>query len=262
MARIDPRVLIIHDQEDSAAVLAGLLRGRALDVRIARDPDDGFRMAVTCRPAVVLLDLAGMAGFEACRNLKGDSRTAGVPVIFLSDCVEPDCRLRSFESGAADCIGKPYSDDELLARLRVHIHCKQQVDRLHSMLGQRAVARAGEDAFPDDRLFAEALAVLEGRISDPPGIIELAERLGASERKLTEIFRRRVGMTIFDYFSELRLESARRLLETSGMQIQAIASHVGYRNPGDFTRAYRRRYGISPREHRQSARTLQDRDSV
>jgi AraC-like DNA-binding protein len=36
------------------------------------------------------------------------------------------------------------------------------------------------------------------------------------------------------------------------MRIQAIAGHVGYRNAGDFTRAYRRRYGVSPREYRQS----------
>ncbi len=60
-------------------------------------------------------------------------------------------------------------------------------------------------------------------------------------------------MTVFEYFSELRLETARHLLEGSTMQIQGIAMHVGYRNAGDFTRAYRRRYGVSPLEHRGAA---------
>ena len=52
--------------------------------------------------------------------------------------------------------------------------------------------------------------------------------------------------------SELRLETARHLLEGSTVQVQLIADRVGYRKPGDFTRAFRRRYGVTPREYRQA----------
>ena len=85
--------------------------------------------------------------------------------------------------------------------------------------------------------------MLDQRMDDPPGLTEMAAMLGSSERKLTDIFRERLGMTVFEYFSELRLETARHLLEGSTMQIQGIATHVGYR----------RRYGVSPREHRGAA---------
>ena len=80
----------------------------------------------------------------------------------------------------------------------------------------------------------------------------LTQALGTNERKLTELFRRRVGLTVFDYFGEMRLETGRRLLEGSDIRIQLIADRVGYRNAGDFTRAFRRRYGVTPREYRQA----------
>jgi transcriptional regulator GlxA family with amidase domain len=59
-------------------------------------------------------------------------------------------------------------------------------------------------------------------------------------------------MTVFDYLTEMRLDTARHLLAGSAKQIQLISELVGYRNPGDFTRAFRRRHQMSPREYRQA----------
>ncbi|HZV55126.1 MAG TPA: response regulator [Rhodocyclaceae bacterium] len=250
-----PRLLIIDDQPDSVGLLVRFLADRAVEIMVALDGPDGLEKAVAGRPDLILLDLimAGMDGLEVCQKLKSDPRTAVVPVIFLSASTAIEDKLKGFALGAVDYITKPFSEDEVLARVFIHLHTSWQMARLQTMVGQRALERAGDQAFPDDHLFAQALALLEKRMSDPPGLIELAGKLGTNERKLTDVFRQRVGMTVFDYFSELRLETARHLLESSRMKVQAIASHVGYRNAGDFTRAYRRRYGLSPREYRQAS---------
>jgi DNA-binding response OmpR family regulator len=249
-----PRLLIIDDQPDSVALLVAYLADKAVEIFVALDGPDGLAKAVTVRPDLVLLDviMPGMSGLEVCERLKTDSRTANIPVIFLSASAAIEDKLKGFSLGAVDYITKPFSEDEAVARVFLHLHSKRRFDRLETMAAQAALDRVGEHAFPDDQLFAQALAALDKRLASPPGLIELARELGTNERKLTDIFRQRVGMTVFDYFSELRLETARHLLEGSGMRIQAIAGHVGYRNAGDFTRAYRRRYGLSPREYRQT----------
>jgi DNA-binding response OmpR family regulator len=261
MANNAPRVLIIDDQSETVARLLDGHEGQELELLVALDGQAGLAKAVAQLPDLILLDvvLPVIDGLEVCRRLKADPRTADVPVIFLSQSAAIEHKLQSFSLGAVDYIGKPFSEHELLARIFIHLHNKWQLDRLQAMLGQRALTGVGDKAFPDEQLFARALAMLDKRLDNPPGLTEMAVALGANERKLTDLFRERVGLTVFEYFSELRLETARHLLEGSTMQIQAIATHIGYRNAGDFTRAYRRRYGTTPREHRRHAAGSQAR---
>ncbi len=251
-----PRLLIIDDQPESVALLIAYLADKAVEILVALDGADGLAKAIAGRPDLILLDvlMPGTSGIEVCRMLKDDARTAGIPVIFLSASNAIEDKLKGFSLGAVDYITKPFSEDEAVARVFLHLNSKQRIDRLETMVAQSALERVGDQAFPEDMLFSQALAALDKRLAAPPGLVELARELGTNERKLTEIFRQRVGMTVFDYFSEMRLETARHLLEGSGMRVQAIAGHVGYRNAGDFTRAYRRRYGLSPREYRQVRR--------
>jgi DNA-binding response OmpR family regulator len=247
-----PRCLIIDDQPDSIALLLSFLEDKAIDILVALDGKDGLTKAAIGLPDLILLDVSmpGLDGFAVCKQLKEDLRTQRIPVIFLTGRDGLDDKLEGFAAGGIDYITKPFSEAEVLARVMVHIHAKQRLDCLETAAGQRVVENFGECIGIDECLFARAVKILESRLADPPGLIELAHALGTNERKLTHIFRRRVGMTVFDYFAELRLETSRRLLEGTPLQIQLIADRVGYRNAGDFTRAFRRRYGATPREYR------------
>lgn len=259
-----PHLLIIDDRPDSVELLMHFLASRSLKMTIATDGEQGLKEARKDGLDLILLDLRmpGMDGFEVCRRLKADVHTAAIPVVFLTASADIDDKLKGFELGAVDYIVKPYHEREVLARVFVQLHHKWKVDRLETMVGQRAIQAVGDRAFPDEQLFAKALTLLEARMSDPPGLIELASELGTNERKLTDVFRRRVGLTVFDYFSELRLETARHLLESSGMRIQAIASHVGYLNAGDFTRAFRRHFGVTPRDYRKARCGIDEQEAA
>lgn len=256
MSGYSSRVLIIDGQPSSVAALIDQLSEKGIEALFVRDGVNAATKAVEERPDLIVLDaaLARISGFEVCAQLKTDPRTAAIPVIFLSASAATGDKLKGFRLGAVDFVDKPFAVEEVVARVLLHIDTKRRLDRLESMAAHSALDRVGDHAFPDDQLFAQALSVLDRRMAEPPGLIELAHELGTNERKLTEIFRRRVGMTVFDYFTEWRLETARHLLEGSSMRVQVIAGRVGYRNAGDFTRAYRRRYGVSPREYRQAHR--------
>jgi YesN/AraC family two-component response regulator len=256
MPTADSHLLVIDRQSASFAPLFEYLSNKDLLVTFAGHGEDGYARAVAVRPDAILLDMTppDLHGMAVCRRLKEDRRTAGIPVLCISASASIDDKLKAFSHGAADYLVKPFSEAEAAARISVHMETKRRIDQLETMVAQTALDRVGDQAFPEDKLFTQALTTIEKRLATPPSLVELASMLGTNERKLTEIFRQRVGMTVFDYFSEMRLETARHLLIESQMRIQAIAGHVGYRNAGDFTRAFRRRYGLSPREYRQRHR--------
>jgi transcriptional regulator GlxA family with amidase domain len=99
-------------------------------------------------------------------------------------------------------------------------------------------------------LIEQAMRLLEKHMTSPPTVSALAHEIGTNVRKLTVLFRKKFGLSVTEYFTELRLETARRLLVNCDQQIQLIGERIGYRNAGDFTRAFRRRYGMSPRGYR------------
>jgi DNA-binding response OmpR family regulator len=254
MSDATPRILIIEDHPESVALLLDLLGEQRYDVQVALDGMDGFDKARRGRPDLILLDLAmpGIDGFGVCERLKADPATSPIPVVFLSASNTVDDKLRGFAIGGVDYITKPFSAEEVLARIAVHLSHRQRLRQLEAMAASRALDTAGDLAGRDQRLFDRAVAILERQMAEPPALPEIARELGVNERRLTELFRQQVGMTLFDYFTELRLETARHLLEGTTVQIQLIADRVGYSKPGDLTRAFRRRYGVSPREYRQA----------
>lgn len=251
-----PILLIVDDQPESIALLVSFLEHRAMDIMVAMDGRDGLEKARAGRPDLILLDIAmpGMDGFAVCEALQAGAATARIPVIFLSASGTIDDKLRGFALGAVDYITKPFSEDEVLARVGVHLHARERIARLETMVGQRTVAEASAQDPAGDRGFRAALEIIERRLAFPPSLQELSRLLGLTDRRINEIFRDRVGMTATDYFSEYRLETAKRLLEATDTQIQLVADRIGYRNPGDFTRAFRRRFGVGPREFRQATR--------
>jgi diguanylate cyclase (GGDEF)-like protein/PAS domain S-box-containing protein len=101
-----------------------------------------------------------------------------------------------------------------------------------------------------DTWITQAIHLLDQRMATPPTVMELSHEIGTNVRKLTGLFRKKFGLSVTEYFTEMRLETARRLLVNCDQQIQLIGERIGYRNAGDFTRAFRRRYGMSPRAYR------------
>jgi DNA-binding response OmpR family regulator len=248
------KLLIIDNQPESVALLIACLGDQIADIWVALDGDDGLSKARQRRPDVILLDIAlpRMDGFAVCEQIKADPATRDVAVVFLSASDTLDDKLHAFAVGGSDYITKPFSSAEVLARVSVHLAQRQRLRRLEAIAASQALDAVVDLAERDRGAFRKAIEILQRDMADPPVLAELGRELGLSERRLTDLFREQIGTTVYDYFAELRLETARHLLEGSTVQVQLIADRVGYRKPGDLTRAFRRRYGVSPREYRQA----------
>lgn len=107
----------------------------------------------------------------------------------------------------------------------------------------------------EDGMLVAAQALICRRFSSPglaPG--EIAHRLGCSRAQLYRVFARH-GLTVAGYLREVRLERCRAALATAGPRetISDIAFRCGFDNPAHFTRLFRERFGVRPREARVAA---------
>jgi transcriptional regulator GlxA family with amidase domain len=100
---------------------------------------------------------------------------------------------------------------------------------------------------------ADVRAVLDIIAAEPDGdltVAALARRVGVSERHLARLFRSETGTTVADHVEAVRVETARRLLEDGAEGIGAVGRRCGFGTVETFHRAFKRRTGITPGEHR------------
>lgn len=131
-------VMVVDDSPDNLALISGLLKP-ICRTRVARDGATAIDLiARSGIPDLILLDvmMPGLDGFEVCRRLKSDSRTASIPVIFLTARATTSDEVRGLALGAADYIPKPVNPPVLLTRVRNHLDLKRAQDRL---AGQNAI---------------------------------------------------------------------------------------------------------------------------
>lgn len=252
MPKVGPELLIIDDRMESVALLLRYFQGQPVGVMVALNGQDGCRKALDGQPDVILLDVSmpHMNGYEVCRKLKSDPRTAHIPVIFLSGNVSVEHKLQGFAVGAVDYIAKPFSSEEVLAR--VYVHFKRPDLSPQGSTGSNTAPAPVTESSREGRVVRSAIALLHDPKYVWQGVDALAKEVGVIEKKLTDLFRQQFGMSVSEYQINQRLEKAREKLSNSGLQIQRIAEEAGYHNASDFSRAFRNRYGLGPRDYRKA----------
>ena len=112
------KILVIEDDEDIRTVVATRLKRAGFDTTVAANGKDGLRRFYGDRPDLVLLDIAMpvMDGWQVLERLR---EVSDVPVLILTAAAQERDKLRGLRSGADDYITKPFSGEELLARVEV-----------------------------------------------------------------------------------------------------------------------------------------------
>lgn len=96
----------------------------------------------------------------------------------------------------------------------------------------------------------ECIELIEANVEQPLTPAELANLVGISKRQLERLFRRYLNTTPARYYLTLRLETAKRMLESSSMKIIDVALACGFKSAGHFSSRYYSSYGVTPRNSR------------
>jgi len=113
-------ILIVEDDNDISALIQHYLKKDGYEGEIISDGGRALAAAREKPPDLIILDLMlpGLNGVEVCRALRADNRTASLPIVMVTARGEESERILGLDSGADDYIVKPFSPNELMARVR------------------------------------------------------------------------------------------------------------------------------------------------
>ncbi len=123
-----PLVLIVDDEQAIVDFIRLGMRYEGFRVAEAGDGQAGLELAQRLRPDVIVLDilLPDADGLQVCQRLRASTATANVPILMLTAKDEVQDRVAGLESGADDYLTKPFSFEELLARIRALLRRQQR----------------------------------------------------------------------------------------------------------------------------------------
>ncbi|MBV9571202.1 MAG: PleD family two-component system response regulator [Alphaproteobacteria bacterium] len=126
------RVLVVDDILSNVKLLEAKLAAEYFEVVTAYSGVEALAKVEEHEPDIVLLDvmMPGMDGFEACRRIKQNPKTAHLPVVMVTALDQPSDRVAGLESGADDFLTKPVDDAALFARVRSLVRLKMMTDEL------------------------------------------------------------------------------------------------------------------------------------
>lgn len=117
---LQPRILVIDDEQALTRALAHNLQREGYAVLVAHDGEEGLRKAQTLSPDLVVLDLMLplKSGFEVCRELRANEQTSDLPIMMLTAKSEEADQIVGFSLGTDDYVTKPFSMTVLLQRIK------------------------------------------------------------------------------------------------------------------------------------------------
>jgi signal transduction histidine kinase len=136
------RILIVDDIPTNLQVLSESIRVAGWTTLVATDGETAIEQAEYAHPDLILLDvmMPGIDGFETCRRLKTNSITRDIPIIFMTALSDILDKVKGLEIGAVDYITKPFQQEEVLARVKLHL----KLYHLTQTLEQRVTERTAE----------------------------------------------------------------------------------------------------------------------
>ena len=117
------KVLIIDDDASMSAMLSMILRGEEISVSMARNGEDGLRIANEEHPNLIILDvnMPGISGFQVCERIKSQPATRNIPIIFHSVNSRIADQKMGKSLGAEEYLSKPVKPEELLKSVRRYL---------------------------------------------------------------------------------------------------------------------------------------------
>ncbi|MEQ1574013.1 MAG: response regulator transcription factor [Vicinamibacterales bacterium] len=130
------RILVAEDDHDIADLITHYIRKAGWETHVVSAGNDALVYARQNPVDLVILDvmMPGMSGLEVCRALRADKSTAAVPIIVVTARGEETDRILGLELGADDYLAKPFSPNELVARIRALMRRSKRQEPQESML--------------------------------------------------------------------------------------------------------------------------------
>lgn len=138
------RILLVDDTPTNLKVLSEALQGQGWKTLMATDGESAIEQAEYALPDLILLDvmMPGIDGFETCQRLKANAKVQHIPIIFMTALSDSINKVRGLELGAVDYITKPFQQEEVVARVKLHLSISHLNQSLQTKIAEQAETEA------------------------------------------------------------------------------------------------------------------------
>ena len=142
-------ILVIDDSPTNLEILHDVLGSAGYEVLVEMDGASGIEQVESNPPDLILLDvmMPKIDGFETCRRLQANPSTKNIPIIFITALTEAEEKVKGLGLGAVDYITKPFEQEEVLARISLHLKLRKlniELDKQKQELEIRVQERTSE----------------------------------------------------------------------------------------------------------------------
>lgn len=182
-------VLVVEDSQVQAALLTRILQGRGFQTHWAKDGREALGYLDQTMPTLVLSDIEmpNLDGYALCRAIKGNPRTAELPVILLTNLSHPEDIIHGLNAGADSYLTKPVDREHLLSRLDTLIQSgprtgpMQEPELEISVGGHRHTITSGRE-----QILSLLLSTFEDAVQQNTELIRVNRELAEAQARLTE----------------------------------------------------------------------------
>ena len=188
-----------------------------------------------------------MDGMTLLNELKKDEKLSHIPVIMITAKSLEEEKLKAFSLGINDYIIKPFSKNELLARVKNLLKVKSQWEQW--LFKEKELLTETDESF--DKRFFEKMEkiILENLHDENFKVSDLAIKMGYSQRQLTRVVKKHTGLSPIQYILELRLQKAYAYIKSKKFDnLSEVRYKVGLNSASYFNRKFKERFGVNPRD--------------
>lgn len=245
--------LIIEDNQEIRAFIRASISSGWESVETS-DGEEGIQKALAILPDLIISDvmMPRKDGFAVVDTLKNQELTAHIPIVLLTARSGGESKIKGLRSGADDYLTKPFSTEELLARMdnlvETRRHLREYYRKQAAILSvSEAVEKQGVMAAPDQAFLRRLVLLLENRLSDDKLSVEdIAAELNINRTQLHRKIKAITDQNTSDFVRDYRLDRAMTMLKNREGMVQEVAARVGFANEKYFSRAFKEKFNRSP----------------
>jgi DNA-binding response OmpR family regulator/two-component sensor histidine kinase len=254
------KLLIVEDSTDLRSFITENFKESHLVLQ-AENGLIGYQSAIKEIPDIIVSDvmMPKMNGFEFCKKIKRDERTSHIPVILLTAKSAAEDKFKGLETGADDYITKPFNFKELSVRINNLIEQRRKLRERFS----KVFHIKPKDIFIssiDEKFLAKAISIVEENIAESSFSVEdFAVKIGLSTMQLYRKVTALTDLPPNEFIKFIRLSRAKDLLIKDFGNISEIGYEVGFNNPSYFAECFRKQFGCSPSEFKETRSSVSDK---
>ncbi|PKL63619.1 MAG: hybrid sensor histidine kinase/response regulator [Methanomicrobiales archaeon HGW-Methanomicrobiales-3] len=184
------KILVVEDSRTQAEYLRHILENEGYRVTLAENGNEALEQIAIDRPSIIFTDIVmpELDGYDLCRRIKADEKTAKIPVILVTQLFDPADVIRGLEAGADDFIIKPFEAGYIRTRLATILSAMQHPDPDGDLPPLPVTAGGKTYTVTSSRLriFNILLSTYEVAVSKNAELLEAQDRLGSVNEQLQQ----------------------------------------------------------------------------